>query len=202
MTLDHRKAVGGLWQQMGWYQFGYLIGAGLKPWHYLLDVGCGSLRGGRLFIKYLHPGHYYGLDKETRLIDAGLDELGQGLFNFKKPHLFVTDSFDLSNIHSDVEFDFALAQSVFTHLSPGKVKLCVCNVLARKRGRRGFHATYFKSGDGKVWLGNPHAEGGGELVRAAYPFSFFRKLDGVMAMDVGEIGHPRGQQMVVLKNAL
>lgn len=39
-----REKVGGLWEQLGSLQFEYLVRNGLEPHHFLLDIGCGSLR--------------------------------------------------------------------------------------------------------------------------------------------------------------
>ncbi len=42
----HRDMVGGMWEEIGRLQFEFLRARGLKPSHRLLDIGCGSLRGG------------------------------------------------------------------------------------------------------------------------------------------------------------
>jgi hypothetical protein len=62
----HREVVGGMWDLIGHLQFEFLIGQGLQPHHYLLDGGGGSLRGGVHLIRYLEPGHYFGVDKMCR----------------------------------------------------------------------------------------------------------------------------------------
>ena len=41
---EYRDYVGGNWEMMGQRQFDFMIEHGLKPAHYLLDVGCGALR--------------------------------------------------------------------------------------------------------------------------------------------------------------
>jgi hypothetical protein len=61
--LWHRKAVGGLWDEIGRLQFDYFVSQGLVPHHRLLDLGCGSLRGGVHFIAYLDPDRYSGVDR-------------------------------------------------------------------------------------------------------------------------------------------
>lgn len=66
---DPYDAVGGLWQQMGQLQFDFLVRQGLKPEHRLLDIGCGTLRGGRHFIRYLNPGNYTGMDISPKALD-------------------------------------------------------------------------------------------------------------------------------------
>ena len=59
-------AVGGRtheeWLSVGQMQFDYLTGHGLKPGMRMLEIGCGNLRAGRLFVDYLDPGDYYGID--------------------------------------------------------------------------------------------------------------------------------------------
>ena len=50
------------WLKIGQMQFDYLVSHGLKPGIRLLEIGCGILRAGRLFIDYLEPGDYYGID--------------------------------------------------------------------------------------------------------------------------------------------
>src|SRR3979409_2149502 len=62
LGLDHRAAVGGRWEEIGELQFQFLRTHGLEPQHRLLDIGCGSLRGGVRFVSYLDPGNYFGID--------------------------------------------------------------------------------------------------------------------------------------------
>ena len=52
-VLWHREAVGGLWDEMGRLQFDFLVAQGLQPHHKMLDIGCGSMRGGRHFVNHL-----------------------------------------------------------------------------------------------------------------------------------------------------
>src|SRR5271168_1826262 len=51
--LGYRRYVGGYWDQVGRLQFEFLQSRGLQSNHVLLDIACGSLRGGRFFIPYL-----------------------------------------------------------------------------------------------------------------------------------------------------
>ena len=69
----HRDYVGGRWEELGRLQFRYLCSQGLLPHHRLMDIGCGSLRGGVHFAHYLDPGGYYGVDRNASLLKAGLD---------------------------------------------------------------------------------------------------------------------------------
>ena len=94
--------------------FGLLTSLGLRGRHRLLDLGCGSLRVGRLLIPYLNEGNYYGLEPNQWLIDDGIAlELGKDILPLKKPNFCLGDSTKLMG-KTDF-FDFAIAQSIFSH---------------------------------------------------------------------------------------
>jgi SAM-dependent methyltransferase len=114
---DPHAAVGGKWEELGRLQFDHLIAHGLKPDSTLLDLGCGTLRGGRHFIRYLNAGNYTGTDISLRAIDYAHHLAMNEDLAAKKPRLLYRrpgDAFfaDLD----DAQFDFVLAHSVFTHL--------------------------------------------------------------------------------------
>ena len=52
----HREMVGGMWEEMGRLQLEFLQREGLTPEATLLDVGCGCLRAGVHFVRFLEPG--------------------------------------------------------------------------------------------------------------------------------------------------
>ena len=79
-VLGHREYVGGMWEEIGRLQFDFLVQQGLKSTHCFLDIACGCLRGGINFIQYLEPGNYLGIEKESSLIDIGINtELGKDI---------------------------------------------------------------------------------------------------------------------------
>jgi SAM-dependent methyltransferase len=95
-------------------QFTLLFQAGLRETHRLLDLGCGSLRAGRLFIPYLRPGHYYGVEPNRWLVDEAIArELGSDILRVKQPTFSTIDDFSLGSLGE--RFDFALAHSIFSH---------------------------------------------------------------------------------------
>jgi SAM-dependent methyltransferase len=99
---------------MGAMQFRLLATLGLREFHSVLDFGCGSLRLGRLLIPFLEPGKYVGLEPNTWLVkDAIRNELGKDAVSLKKPRFFDHDDFDASRCGGP--FDFAIAQSIFSH---------------------------------------------------------------------------------------
>jgi len=105
-------------------QFNLLTFLGLRENHFLLDIGCGSLRAGKLFIPYLLTGHYFGIEPEQWLIEEGIkNELGKDIINIKAP-TFSNDSNFTCTIFSR-KFDFILAQSIFTHAAPGQISQCM-----------------------------------------------------------------------------
>jgi SAM-dependent methyltransferase len=95
--------------------FNLLTTLGLRQHHSLLDVGCGSLRIGRLLIPYLNRGKYFGVEPNEWLVKEGIKrELGEALVQIKRPTFFFSDSPE-TVAQARVSFDFAVAQSIFSH---------------------------------------------------------------------------------------
>jgi SAM-dependent methyltransferase len=95
--------------------FNLLTTLGLRQHHSLLDVGCGSLRIGRLLIPYLNRGKYFGVEPNNWLVEAGIEhELGKDVVPIKRPRFFFSASPE-TVVQAKVSFDFALAQSIFSH---------------------------------------------------------------------------------------
>lgn len=114
---EHRDVIGGLWDEVGARQLDFLVGQGLHSGHRLLDIGCGTFRAGVKLVPYLDPGNYYGIDISSELLQAGYTrEIAAAGLDARLPrgNLAVTDCFDVSRF--DATFDYAIAQSVFTHL--------------------------------------------------------------------------------------
>lgn len=137
----HRSSVGGKWDEMGQVQLDFLTEQGLTPEMRFLDVGCGSLRAGRLLVPYLDPGHYYGIDIGAEVVEAGYDlELDDaGRERLPVTNLRMTDRFDAD---FGVQFDMAIAQSVFTHVSLNHIRLCLYRVAKVMKPGSKFFATF------------------------------------------------------------
>lgn len=109
-------------------QFNLLTMLGLRERHRLLDLGCGSLRGGRLFIPYLQAGHYFGIEPNEWLIQEGVaHEIGAELIALKQPHFSYNNDFRLDAFDSGIYFDFILAQSIFSHAGPSQIRCCLAS---------------------------------------------------------------------------
>ncbi len=202
----YKDAVGGMWDEIGKLQFEFLVKEGLKPEHFLLDVGCGSLRGGVHFVRHLDPGHYFGIDIDKSLLDAGKGVLEKNKLTPKKPTLVEMGNFNLPSLGQD--FDYALAQSLFTHLPLNSIIRCVMNIdkVLVKGGR--FYATFFESPQGKESL-DPveHPRTNGEKFATYfdkdpyhYDFGTFKWVcegTGLRVERIGEWGHPKDQKMMV-----
>jgi len=198
LGLHYEQMSGEKWERMGRLQFDFLRSQGMMPSHYLLDVGCGTLRGGRHAIAYLEPGHYYGVEKETRRLDlARRHVLPAGGLEARIPRLFCIDDFDFSPI--DASFDFALAQSVINHLAPAQAKRCIEATVGKLSPGGRFFATYHP---GDVTVGNPHRRRRQEVDIAYHNLSWFQEvaepLDAEVE-DVGQWGHPKNAPMVAFR---
>jgi len=201
----HRELVGGLWHELGRLQLNFAIKHGLRTDMTIVDVGCGCLRGGRLFVAYLESGHYFGVDAHRELLDVGYDvELTAIDLDHKLPreNLLCTADFDLSPFGR--QFDMALAQSLFTHLPPQGIRLCLERLVPAVREGSSFYATFFECPEGRP-PAEPidHQPGGIRTFADAdpyhYRFSDFERLCRGLPWDVDHIGdwyHPRAQRML------
>lgn len=194
----HRRAVGGTWEKSGEQLLAFLVDNGMAPHHRLLDVGCGSLRGGVRFIDYLEPGNYYGLEPSLKLLGAGIGvELPLvGLTADKRPNFLINKEFDLSTLRDEVEFDFAFANSVFTHMPPHRVKQGIRAVLARTRGP--FFATFYEAKKLDLGDGSIHGEVLNYwIAQAKYPQPMIKEMvqeAGGTAVRIGAWHHSRRAQ--------
>lgn len=145
------------WERWGKAQFDFLVEVGLRPHHYLLDVGCGPLRAGVHLIDYLEPGHYFGVDRRgDKLEAAARSELPRYGLVDKHPVLGEMADFGFERLGQ--KFDYALAQSVFTHLPLNSIIRCLMNIdrVLVTGGR--FYATIFVNEQGK-WNLEPIRQG-------------------------------------------
>jgi SAM-dependent methyltransferase len=115
------------WEQLGRMQFDYLVGHGLRPHHRMLEIGCGNLRAGRLFIDHLDTGHYYGLDISPHILLAAQDTLVREGLQSKLPHLALADDLTLAFL-PDAHFDVVHAHSVFSHSPLHVIEECFAHV--------------------------------------------------------------------------
>jgi len=126
--------------------FNLLTTLGLRQHHSLLDVGCGSLRIGRLLIPYLNRGKYFGVEPNEWLVEEGIKrELGETLVQIKRP-TFVFSDLPETLAQAKVPFDFALAQSIFSHCGLDLIKGWL-SAISRSLAQDGALVATFLPGD-------------------------------------------------------
>ncbi len=135
---DHYRAyVGppGVYDLVGAIQFEAMLALGLREYHSLLEVGCGSLRAGRLFLPYLLPDRYYAVEPNFKFLNDGMEAhfggsiYKKGLFRSrqssimktKRPRFYQNNKFDFR--HFGQSFDYVLAQSILSHTGNAETEL-------------------------------------------------------------------------------
>ncbi len=172
-------------------QFNLLTALGLRDEHTLLDIGCGSLRAGRLFIPYLRPGRYFGIEPLPWLIDEGIaKEIGDAMIAIKRPTFSNDENFTLTTFGR--QFDFMIAQSIFSHTSQAQIRRCLAE--AKKALKPGglFAATYF--------VGPVNYDGDRWVAKADYTPEKMRELveeQGLVCTPI-EWRHPDPQQWILI----
>jgi cyclopropane fatty-acyl-phospholipid synthase-like methyltransferase len=200
---EHRNFVGGFWHEIGALQFDFLLRQGLLPTHKLVDIGCGALRCGLPIIRYLEKGNYFGLDINESLLEGGRRELALAELTIKQPNLLLSNKFELDRF--GVSFDFAIAQSLFTHLDMNIIVRCLTE--ARKvlhSGSRFFVSFLLAPHPGHI-AQIRHEPGGVISNLDSDPFHYslvelewLARTAGFAAELIGDWNHPRNLQMLQL----
>jgi cyclopropane fatty-acyl-phospholipid synthase-like methyltransferase len=202
----HRDVVGGMWEEIGSLQLNFLKKHGLLPDNTLLDIGCGSLRLGTRAVDYLIPENYWGTDISVELLNAGYErEIVPAGLSDKLPrsHLHADGDFNFSALPT--EFDFAIAQSLFTHLPLNHMRLCLTNLGGHLTSQCTFFFTVFMPSDGQPVTESHLQSTGGVLThthRDPFHYSFadiqYVVLQTPWSVElIGNWDHPRNQMMVM-----
>ena len=154
---EHYKAYVGppkKYDIVGAMQFNLLTSMGLRDYHKLLDIGCGSLRAGKLMIPYLRSGNYYGMEPNDWLIQEGIEhELGKEIIDLKSPNFSNSENFELQVFGE--KFDYLIAQSIFSHASPSQIMQCLKEAKAVMNQDAIFLATFVlgkEDYEGSEWV--------------------------------------------------
>ena len=112
------------WDTSSTIVFNLLSSLGLREHHTFLDIGCGSLRVGRLLIPYLLPEKYFGIEREQWVLEEGIHhEVGNDLVEMKKPRFSIDETFELSSF--GYQFNFILCNLVFVHQPKKNISKCL-----------------------------------------------------------------------------
>jgi len=179
-----------LWEIKRRFQSEFLISHGLLPEHRLLDVGCGTLRGGIPLIDYLEPEHYTGIEARREVLEEGRAELAEAGLEHKRPHLI--HAADPAQVDLDASFDIAWAFSVLVHMTDDIADACLALVARTLREDGSFYANV-SLGDApeREWQGFPVV---------SRPLDFYARgaaRHGLTVANLGiltEQGYPSGLQ--------
>lgn len=192
----YKAYIGGDYEQDGKHQFNYCMDMGLKPSDVFADIGCGSLRLGRKLIPYLQEGNYIGIDREPLLIDLALKhEIDPAIVQEKKPHFIISDRFEFDQLPNKPTF--CVAFSLFTHLAPTDIKLCLKNLRPSVEVGAVFYATF---GDTPIPIPQVYRSHSHRLF--VYTHSQMRKFGeefGFTGSFVGNFRGDKGSQQRVFK---
>ena len=172
-------------------QFNLLTALGLREKHFLVDIGCGSLRAGRLLIPYLASGHYFGIEPLPWLIQEGVDnEIGEAMIRIKRPQFSNDENFSLGVFGQ--QFDFMIAQSIFSHTSQAQIRRCVSEARKVLAPNGVFAATFFE--------GPVNYTGDQWVAKADYTLAHMRSMVEEQGMALTPItwSHPDPQQWILI----
>jgi hypothetical protein len=134
--------------------FNLITSIGLRQHHRVLDIGCGSLRVGRLLIPYLNPQGYFGVEPNKWIVEDGIrNEIGRDLIKIKKPTFSFSTS--LGEFKESLNMDYAIAQSIFSHCGMDLIKGWLSQVSFHLKDSGALVATFLvddKDYDGYGWV--------------------------------------------------
>lgn len=111
-----------LWDLIAEWQVMVLSERGIRTSSYLLDIGCGAMRLGFSAVNYLDSGHYFGMDPYSPYVETA-KAMAAKLKIQKEFHLSNRSDFGFGLFNH--KFDYAMAQSVVTHLSWAQFRACL-----------------------------------------------------------------------------
>jgi hypothetical protein len=162
-----------LFESGGRSQLSTLVREGIYPSSKLLDVGCGCLRAGYWLVHLLDPGCYFGIEPNSRMLQAGIDHvLGSELQAAKRPSFDTNDRFDFSVF--GVKFDVLLARSIWTHAPKSQIQTMLDGFVHNSNPDAFFLTSYLPASwfgrgaadySGTQWIGRSHTSTEPGLIR-------------------------------------
>lgn len=101
------------WKMKRRFQIGFLKKHGLSSQHRLIDIGCGTLRGGIPMIKLLDKGHYTGIEVREDVLELARDELRHAKLEYKEPNLIHCTGLSTLELEYQAEYIWAFAVLIF-----------------------------------------------------------------------------------------
>ena len=169
------------WEMRGRFQLDWLCSRGLKSNDRLLDIGCGPLRAGVHFIRYLDRGRYCGVDYNADFIRIAKHSVMSDLsISSKDPTLSTIRDFDFSDLG---KFDFAICWSVLNHCDEQQRDLFWTNVGGAM------------APGGRIFIS--HAASVREVEIAASGFVIERKLENCDGLKLEQYGWQSAEQKTI-----
>jgi SAM-dependent methyltransferase len=191
-----------MYEALGLHQFELLRDCGLRPNHSLLDIGCGSLRAGKFFIRYLDKEKYAGIEPDRRILQEGIRyNLDPRTIEEKNPAFSNDDQFRLTVF--DRRFDFILAHSILTHAAQHQIEKCFAQAQQIVKATSLFVANYNKGESdycGANWIAPGGHHDGGAHGAVTYTFariSCLAQRAGFQCVELN-VTHPTDSSWVAL----
>ncbi|HYW75675.1 MAG TPA: class I SAM-dependent methyltransferase [Gammaproteobacteria bacterium] len=177
-----------LWRMKRAFQLQFLRARGLQPGDSVLDIGCGSLRGGAALIGYLDAGRYVGVDVRESVMEEAHRELVRERLTGKEPRLVRVERLD--ELALEQRFDVIWAFSVLFHLSDDILPSCFAVAAKHLQPRGAFYANVILGeGPPGEWQGFP------VITRSLAHYETAARGAGLQMSVVGklaELGHYSG----------
>jgi SAM-dependent methyltransferase len=160
------------------FQSEFLMAHGLRADQRLLDIGCGTLRGGIPLIEYLDAGHYVGIEAREEALREARAALAEAGLEGKSPTLI--HSADPASVSLQEQVQVAWAFSVLIHMEDEIVEASL-DLVARALDESGVFYANVILGDG------PRAQWR-EFPVVPRPQAFYEALAARHALDFSVMG--------------
>ena len=189
---------------MGALQIGLLFALGLRETQTVCDVGCGSLRAGKLIMSYVEPGRYFGIDPERWVIEQGIhEELGAEFIAKRRPTFRYESDFSIGAF--DTTFDFVLAQSIFSHTYADAASTLFEQTSSSLAPKGLLLGTMYELAESTAHLPDPRSSTGWSYPgNVAYSWDDFTEIgrDHGLCIEMLAWPHPRQQWFVACHEAV
>lgn len=189
-------------ETVGRNQLSILLRNGLNMESNVLDVGCGCLRAGYWLINFLDAGHYFGIEPNTEMLQAGKDVIvGEAAIQTKRPRFDNNSDFDFSVFQK--QMDFIIARSIWTHASPSQIEKMLDEFVIITPPSGTFLVSikqprwYQRQYSGDSWVGKSDTSQTSGIVR--YRFSWINRLCSQRRLVAKKLQTEHGQTWIRIR---